>query len=216
MRAAALIVATSIALVAAAASGAAPAPSAAAYWFVRPDLRMCPSPLCGGGWVRRVNQGSTRCADGQMRHECYVASTPGIPGKAWSGRAGTVLGRGALGPARIDGFPGLGMLSVTAAWRPAGARPPRGVTYRVRDNGTRCVTTPCFSLTATALGTGRARTLSTLDLDPVGAAGADLGGVSRTLAGQGALVTGTIVAVPDAGPAGTGRALRATQLWVRP
>jgi hypothetical protein len=107
-------------------------------------------------------------------------------------------------------------LATLTTWRPAGVQAPHGTTYRIRDNGVRCVTAPCFSLTATALESRGRRTVSELDLDPVGAGSGDLRRVDRALATQGLLVTGTIVPVPGAGPAGTGRALRATQLWLRP
>jgi hypothetical protein len=185
-------------------------------FLVRPNLRMCPSPVCGGAWVRRVNHATTRCADGTLARECYVARMSGIPEKLASALAGSVLAQGRLVAARIDGFPGLGALAATSAWRPAGARRPRGTTYRVRDNGVRCVTTPCFSLAARALETNRRMTLSELDLDGVGASPTDDERALRDLGRGGIIVTGRVRAVPDAGPAGAGRALRATQLWLRP
>src|SRR5712691_9100246 len=40
---------------------------------VRADPRLCPSPLCGGFFVHRVNGPSTACADGTARAWCYVA-----------------------------------------------------------------------------------------------------------------------------------------------
>ena len=46
----------------------------AVYLRVRPDYRRCVSPLCGGSWVSRVNQRTTRCADGTWAAECYVAA----------------------------------------------------------------------------------------------------------------------------------------------
>src|SRR6266550_5607002 len=43
------------------------------FYSVRPDLRRCVSPLCGGYFVKRVNMSSTRCANGRFMNECYVA-----------------------------------------------------------------------------------------------------------------------------------------------
>src|SRR5687767_32432 len=43
------------------------------YFLVRQDRRRCISPLCGGYFVKRVNQSWTPCADGRRMRECYVA-----------------------------------------------------------------------------------------------------------------------------------------------
>lgn len=40
---------------------------------VRPDLRRCVSPLCGGYWLRAVNHQQTTCFDGTVADACYVA-----------------------------------------------------------------------------------------------------------------------------------------------
>jgi hypothetical protein len=210
------LAALSLGLVAALALGVgnrpADAASATAHVLVRPDPRMCPSPRCGGAWVRRVNHATTRCADGAARAECYVTSVDGP--QPQPRRGVPFLARGRIVPARIEGYPGLGSLAVDAAWRPAGPRAPRGTTYRVADNGIRCITTPCFTLTAAPLDRAGRVTLSDLDLRGVGAAKADLERALAAIDGRGALVTGTVRAVPDAGPAGTGRTLVATQVWL--
>lgn len=39
---------------------------------VRPDARLCPSPFCGGYWIRAVNHARTTCADGTVASWCYV------------------------------------------------------------------------------------------------------------------------------------------------
>ncbi|MFM7276035.1 MAG: DUF6748 domain-containing protein, partial [Gammaproteobacteria bacterium] len=49
------------------------------YFEVRKDLRRCVSPLCGGFWLRRLNAQMTRCADGAMQRECYVAELRDAP-----------------------------------------------------------------------------------------------------------------------------------------
>jgi hypothetical protein len=216
MRAWLVIAVSTFAVVGFAGGAAAQRDAAPAYYLVRPDLRLCPSPICGGAWVRRVNHVATRCVDGSEARECYVASTTGVPEALWTARAGSVLVRGRIVAARIDGFPDLGRLAAVAAWRPAGKREPRGTTFRVIDNGVRCVTSPCFSLTADTLETTRRRTLSDIDLAVVGATASDLRRAERAIAAGGLLVTGTVLTVPGAGPAGTGRTLRATQIWLRP
>lgn len=197
-------------------AGPAAVDASPVYYLVRPDPRLCPSPICGGAWVRRVNHAMTRCIDGSEAPECYVASAAGVPDKLWSSLAGSVLTRGRVVPAGIEGFPDLARLAVVAAWRPAGEQQPRGTTFRVVDNGVRCITSPCFSLTATALETDRRRTLSEIDLTAAGASATDLRRAERALAAGGVLVTGAVRTVPNAGPAGAGRVLQATQIWLRP
>jgi hypothetical protein len=214
MRLPALSVGLGAALALLATSLSSAASPAASHYLVRPDLRLCPSPMCGGAWVRRVNHPLTRCVDGAARPACYVASVTGVAGLPSSARAGSVLVRGRLVPARIDGFPGLGALAASAAWRPAGKLEPHGTTFRVADNGVRCITSPCFSLTAVALEDGGRRTVSELDLGRAGASTADVARAQKAVDGGGLLVTGGVRTVLNAGPAGTGRRLRATQLWL--
>ena len=43
------------------------------WYTVTPDARLCPSPLCGGYHVKRVNRQRTLCADGTRSPDCYVA-----------------------------------------------------------------------------------------------------------------------------------------------
>ena len=44
------------------------------YFTITPDLRLCPSPTCGGFHLRALNQSQTTCADGTMQASCYVAT----------------------------------------------------------------------------------------------------------------------------------------------
>src|SRR5262245_16129602 len=45
------------------------------YYLIRPDLRRCAAPGCGGAFVKRVNFSTTTCVDGKSAAECYVAAT---------------------------------------------------------------------------------------------------------------------------------------------
>ncbi|MGZ9272459.1 MAG: DUF6748 domain-containing protein, partial [Candidatus Binatia bacterium] len=42
------------------------------FYTVRPDLRRCASPMCGGYYVRPVNKQLVPCANGRLMAECYV------------------------------------------------------------------------------------------------------------------------------------------------
>src|SRR5262245_33637628 len=44
------------------------------YYFVKPDLRRCASPFCGGVFYRLANAETTRCLDGKLAAQCYAAS----------------------------------------------------------------------------------------------------------------------------------------------
>src|SRR5690242_15103572 len=48
------------------------ASSTSTYYTMRPDLRKCAFPLCGGTFVKRVNQPETKCLDGSWADECRV------------------------------------------------------------------------------------------------------------------------------------------------
>src|SRR5438093_4560982 len=56
-----------------AAAGTPGDPSGSAVYQVRPDPRLCPSPLCGGAFASLVNLAHTPCIDGSEREACYVA-----------------------------------------------------------------------------------------------------------------------------------------------
>src|ERR1044071_2029104 len=45
----------------------------ATYFVIRRDLRRCASPMCGGYFVRRINQSRTLCANNRYARECYVS-----------------------------------------------------------------------------------------------------------------------------------------------
>lgn len=192
-----------------AARSADPGVGAITTYLVQPDLRLCPSPLCGGAWVQRANHSITWCADGGRANRCYVASV--------SGGVEIVrdtLVRGRLVPAGLAGHPRLGRLSASKVWRPLGAAATRGaLLFRVRDTGVRCVTHPCFSFVAAELESARRVTLSDLDLTLVGASAEELAWVRKALPRAGVVVAGSLRIDIEAGPAGDGRTLVATQLW---
>ncbi|HEX5966259.1 MAG TPA: DUF6748 domain-containing protein, partial [Pyrinomonadaceae bacterium] len=48
--------------------------STSSFYTIRRDLRRCASPMCGGYFIRLVNQSRTRCHNGRFMNECYVAS----------------------------------------------------------------------------------------------------------------------------------------------
>ena len=133
------------------------APSNFGYFVVtRRDQRKCISPICGGYFVKRVNQATTRCADGTLQAECYVSSIQlagvglspleeqALLDSAVSGKA--VL-KAATYKKKFNGTP-IGMLKASEGWVGATGSAVDGSFYRAADNGIRCIKAPCPSTTA--------------------------------------------------------------------
>jgi hypothetical protein len=192
----------SAALVLATVGTSAPTPAAGTIFRVRPDLRMCPSPLCGGFWVRRANRATTTCVDGTARAWCYVTGIDHV-----RSRGGSFLVRGQIVRSSTAGLPGR--LSATGEWAPATATPWGGAVYLVTDAGIRCVRAPCFSLRAAVVNTTLNSAVSGLDLAAVGAMPALVRKAEATLTAGGLLIAGTIRRDADGG-----RSVRATQFFL--
>jgi hypothetical protein len=200
-----------VAIVGSARSSARPPPAvASSYYVVRPDPRLCPSPLCGGYWVSLANHARTRCHDGLLRPRCYVAVATDPRGRP-TGVPGNALARAVLGSQTFEGFGDLGVLAVADAWAPVTPTQPAGRFFRIRDTGIRCIRAPCFSLRVGRLNSSAHTSLvSSLDLGPA------RGRVTRHHAeialGEfyGLFAAGHIIVTADGG-----RLLRATQVYLR-
>ena len=187
---------------------------ARSIYVVRPDLRLCPSPLCGGYWVSLANHARTRCHDGLLRPRCYVAIalstltrkplTAGLPANA--------LVRAVFGSWTFEGFGELGAVSVAEAWGPVGPAPATGDFFRIRDTGVRCIRAPCFSFRVGRLNTSsHTSVVSSVDLGPARGDPKTLRRTEDALSTpDGLLVSGRIVPTLD-----TGRLLRASQVFLR-
>lgn len=194
------------------------------YRATRPDPRLCPSPLCGGFFVERVNRRRTICADGRWRPECHAAlvdfSSLGLDPAAESQLltefgSGRVLLRGAL--VEVD-FGGLAVpkLRVDQAWRGlTGTREGRGRWWGVRPSGIACITHPCPVFVRVKLNSMRMRWLHALDLETHSdATPSELDEAQDALAeGPGLIVFGRTRKIT--GPAGIGRELVASELYTR-
>src|SRR5262249_38686232 len=146
-----------------AAGGVATAKRAAdTVYRVRPDPRMCPSPICGGFWATRLNVSPTSCFDGSTPPACYVAAL-GLTGFATEQqdriRRALTQSRALIGGSIVhypsDRFPQLGSLRARRAWLAAGSASGSGIVYRVVDTGIKCIRAPCFSFRATVVNDTR-------------------------------------------------------------
>jgi hypothetical protein len=189
---------------------------------VRPDTRLCPSPICGGWWVRRVNRDDTVCGDGGTAFQCYAASIDFSELKLTEERrlaleqalsTGTTLVRGRLvrRPASQPPLKELDTFVATEIWLRSGQERTQGLVYRVEDNGLRCVRAPCFSLHASVLNTTQHRNVSTLALAPSEASQTAIRRARAALDDVGVMVAGRVVAGRPAGD----RTLRAAAFWLR-
>ena len=191
--------------------------SVSSYYIGRGDPRLCPSPMCGGVWVRLVNKTATSCGGQFTGRECYVAAVDvsqvrvserlraRLAGLVGSGLA---LARGTIVRGRVPGFPELPTLVASEVW-PASSAPgtPTGPFRVLRDNGVRCITAPCFS--------GRHTNLSGIDLSKLRTTHAERDHARDRIAAGELVAAGRIVREPDVGPAGAGRVLVATQFYVK-
>lgn len=182
--------------VAVAVAGSAAATSRPALVYqLRPDQRMCPSPVCGGFWVRAVNLPTTVCFDGTRQPWCYVAEVdPAIA----RGATGQLLVRGWIVPAHRSVGGSFGRLQPAAgsSIRQATGTSPwdgTGAVYLVKDTGVRCVRAPCFSFSAARVNTKQTQTVSSI-VSPVGAGG-------HLRSPQGVLVVATVRHEPAGGRA---------------
>jgi len=195
--------------------------SLATYYTARIDVRRCAFPRCGGVFVSAVNQDLTVCADGTVAPECYVAEldTSGVSPARVNVRdaIGTrrettrVVLFGDLGVGRT----GLGSLFVRMAWIAPKSTRLRGDFFRVVNNGVVCVAAPCPSYDEEYLNFGVAMPIhGYLLTEAPGSTEDEEKAFMATVSTQGLLVAGTNVLVQDAGPAGPGIFVQASQYFL--
>lgn len=195
------------------------------YFNLRPDPRLCPSPVCGGVFASLLNRPLTPCPAAAASQACHASTVDwsriDLDPQAQADFEAAALGgravvRGELSPGDVvDGFGTLGKLVVTEGWIAASSRRPRGGFFRVAPNGIVCFATPCFSLRESLLNTSFRGDVSGLDLSGAGAPQALRDAAWRELARGSILVAGRNRVVPDPGPAGHGLNLVATQFYLR-
>jgi len=181
------------------------------FFIIRPDMRKCASPMCGGYFVKQVNQPTTRCANGRNMTECYVADID------WNGApevdAKQALVRGSL-VTRGDRNGKYGTLKVTETWESTSSDKPLGDYYRVRDLGIRCIAAPCETHSEFKLNTALAEKIAGVGLAINDGNTDALNQALKAMTGpEGVIVVGTNAIVT--GPAGRKQTLKATQFYRR-
>jgi len=179
------------------------------FFIIRPDMRKCASPMCGGYFVKQANLPTTRCANGRNMAECYVADID------WNGApevdAKQVLVRGSL-VTRGDRNGTYGTLKVTETWETLSSDEPNGDYYRVRDLGIRCIAAPCETHNEFKLNTALAEKIAGVGLASNDENSDALNQALKAMTGtEGVIVVGKNTTVT--GPAGSKHTLKATQFY---
>ena len=199
------------------------------YYFVKPDIRRCASPYCGGVHYRLANAETTRCADGKKAEWCYAASQDtsrlglgetglGAYQLALSGNAfgdgNKVLVRAMVGSK--DWGNGLGSfanLRPSEAWVGQGPGTAAGPLAKIEDTGVRCIAAPCASLRERKLNSSVRADIADLGWDKSGATDEQIGEALDRMHTDGLIVSGYRYTV--SGPAGQAKARSVTQFWLR-
>lgn len=186
--------------------------STSTFFTIRPDLRRCASPRCGGFFVRRVNTRLTRCADGQQMTECYVAEID------WNGHSqpepNRTLIRGELTSLSHRRMGRFGLLRASEVWEAGSDKSATGDFFRVRDLRLRCITHPCLTHHEAKLNTSVSRDIAGVELNGAGASDDRLSEAVKAMNSPGGIiVSGGHRQV--SGPAGRAIALDASQFYLR-
>ena len=185
--------------------------STSGFYSFRRDLRRCASPLCGGYFIRLVNQSRTRCANNRFQRECYVASIE------WNGQAEPdnqrALLRGSM-RARGDRNGRYGVLHVSEVWHAASSNQADGTFYRVRDRGLKCITHPCETHHEATLNSSAYRNIAGIELVGAGASDDLMNQANEAMTSQGGILISGFHS-PVRGPAGRSQMLKATQFYLR-
>ncbi len=199
------------------------------YYFVKPDLRRCAAPMCGGMFYRLANADTTRCLDGKLAEQCYAASTDwsriGL-GEVGMAKVTEALNKNAFGPGTSllvravvgtkDWGNGLGKfanLRPSEAWIAQGANEAAGVVAKIEDSGVRCFAAPCPSLRERKLNSTVKVDIASLGWDKSGASDDAIGVALDKMHTDGLIVSGYRTTV--SGPAGQAKARTVTQFWLR-
>src|SRR6185312_3528177 len=180
------------------------------FYTIRPDMRRCMSPVCGGFFVKRVNLAKTQCANGGMAEECYVAEID------WNGQpqveAGRALLRGTIVVTSDKRFGKLGTLRVTESWQSANQSKPNGDFFRARDRGLRCITFPCLTHLEAKLNSNASQNIAGVDISGAHASDDIVSDAHTALTGrEGIMVAGSHERV--IGPGGRSVTLKASQFY---
>ncbi|MDZ8183236.1 MAG: hypothetical protein RMX96_00020 [Nostoc sp. ChiSLP02] len=193
------------------------------YYTVRRDFRRCVSPICGGYFIKQVNLKATPCVDGVFREECYVSAidwsslkvSASQLAKIQSDDGSRVILRGSIVPVQFPGFGEFGNLRVKEAFIAATNTPVKGTFVGLKDNGIRCITTPCFSTDRLVLNQPKIFQVSSIDLNQTGATPKQIEAATREIFAKGLITVGRTQVVGNSDPTKRDTKFVATQFYLR-
>ncbi|BBD62831.1 hypothetical protein NIES2109_56810 (plasmid) [Nostoc sp. HK-01] len=193
------------------------------YYTIRRDFRRCASPICGGYFIKQVNLKATPCVDGVFRSECYVSAidwnslkvSPSQLAKIQNDDGSRLLLRGNIVPVTFPGLGEFGNLRVKEAFIAATNNPAKGTFVALKDNGIRCITTPCFSTDQLVINKPYISQVSSIDLSQTGATQKQLDAAASEIFGQGLIAVGTTKVVENVDPTKRDTQFVATQFYLR-
>lgn len=148
-----------------------------AYYAITADARKCPSPMCGGWFLKALNLPTTKCLDG-MGTSCYVSALDWTAAGLGDADQATLLAaagrptplggvyaivRGGFAP---GGATERGRFAITEGWVAEGDTVAAGAFVRVTDNGLRCLRAPCPNITEQVVNSYTAVDIAAMDFQP--------------------------------------------------
>ncbi|MBE8991996.1 DUF6748 domain-containing protein [Nostoc sp. LEGE 12450] len=193
------------------------------YYMVRRDFRKCVSPICGGYFIKLVNLKATPCLDGIFRSECYVSAidwnslkvSPYELIKIQNDDGSRVILRGNIVPVTFPQLGEFGNLRVKEAFYAATNASVKGTFVALKDNGIRCITTPCFSIDNLVLNKPKISQVSSIDLSQAGATQKQLDAANSEIFGQGLIAVGKTEVVENVDPTKRDTQFVGTQFYLR-
>lgn len=193
-----------------------------AYFEISADLRKCAWPTCGGWFVNRLNQSLTRCTDGRYAPTCYTPVLDWSEIKLSDSKKEELLdacNKGAVSegvfaivsgrldpPDRTTLVPTMGQFVIHEAWVAVNEALSGGAFVRVRDNGIRCITSPCPSVSEETLNMKQIANISAIDWKPGKFSEEQVGQcIDWMTTADGLLIAGNRYTAPDNGSIAIGR-----------
>lgn len=195
-------------------------PVPAGYFSVRPDLRRCISPLCGGFWFKAVNQKLTRCFDGTEASECYAGDIDFDSLSLNEEEAEYARNRAAQSRLVVKGqfdegtwpdFEQVPRFVASEAWDAATDNPPQGTFYFAQREPIVCVRYPCDDISATQLNVPDSTSLfAGIDFSATGASPSQVQEAYKRLESEGLVLAAFVATGPS-----EARLLDAQQYYVK-
>jgi hypothetical protein len=148
------------------------------FIWTRNDTRMCPSPYCGGFYVKAINRLLTSCVDGNENTDCQVLqidfSILDMTEKEQSDfqaafAKGLGIVKGKLIQVQQNGFL-IPVLMAYETWlSQANQESDWRLFFSLHDNGIQCITTPCLTVDEGLVNRSFSRTIAGVDLYTSGA-----------------------------------------------